>query len=141
MESSATRTFAAIEGLRSGLAWAVVFSHLAYFSNLSGGIAPTLKATGLPAVLVFLTIGGFVITHPVIERPEPYGVYLLRRFMRIFPLFAVTCATGFPLGRASADRARIAMGTRKHASCRELLMGKSFEALTVQVKMLVSSRT
>ena len=47
------------------------------------------------AVLVFITISGFVITHLVTERPEPYGPYLIRRFMRIFPLFAVTCIIGF----------------------------------------------
>ncbi len=96
MEGSAMKKFAAIEGLRGWLAWAVVLSHLAYFSNLSlKGLGPALKAAGLPAVLVFLMISGFVITHLVIERPEPYGIYLLRRFMRIFPLFAVTCVIGF----------------------------------------------
>jgi peptidoglycan/LPS O-acetylase OafA/YrhL len=46
-------------------------------------------------VLVFIIVSGFVITHLVTERPEPYGDYLLRRFMRIFPLFAVTCVIGF----------------------------------------------
>lgn len=90
------RKFGAIEGLRGWLAWAVVFSHLAYFSNLSvKSFGPALKAAGLPAVLIFLMISGFVITHLVVERPEAYGVYLLRRFMRIFPLFAVTCVIGF----------------------------------------------
>lgn len=96
MEGSAMKKFAAIEGLRGWLAWAVVFSHLAYFSNLSvKGLGSALKAAGLPAVLLFLMISGFVITHLVVERPEPYGVYLLRRFMRIFPLFVVTCVIGF----------------------------------------------
>lgn len=90
------KKFSAIEGLRGWLAWAVVLSHLAYFSNLSvKGLGPLLKVAGLPAVLVFLIISGFVITHLVVERPEPYGIYLLRRFMRIFPLFAVTCVIGF----------------------------------------------
>src|SRR5262249_18493741 len=48
-----------------------------------------------PAVLIFIIISGFVITHLTIERPEPYRIYLLRRFMRIFPLFAVACVMGF----------------------------------------------
>lgn len=96
MEGPAMKKFGSIEGLRGWLAWAVVFSHLAYFSNLSvKGLGPALKAAGLPAVLVFLMISGFVITHLVVERPESYGIYLLRRFMRIFPLFAVTCVIGF----------------------------------------------
>ena len=88
--------FGAIEGLRGWLAWSVVLSHLAYFSNLRArDFGALLKGAGLPAVLVFLIISGFVITHLVVEKPEPYGVYLLRRLMRIFPLFAVTCIIGF----------------------------------------------
>lgn len=90
------RKFSAIEGLRGWLAWSVVLSHLAYFSNLRArGLGTLLKEIGLPAVLVFLIISGFVITHLLVEKPEPYGIYLLRRFMRIFPLFAVTCVIGF----------------------------------------------
>jgi peptidoglycan/LPS O-acetylase OafA/YrhL len=46
-------------------------------------------------VLIFIIISGFVITHLVCERPEPYGPYLVRRAMRIFPLFAVTCIIGY----------------------------------------------
>ena len=88
----AMKKFEAIEGLRGWLAWAVVFSHLAYFSNLKW---KALHAAGFAAVLVFIIISGFVITHLIIQRPEPYGLYLLRRFMRIFPLFAVTCAIGY----------------------------------------------
>ena len=50
---------------------------------------------GPGAVTVFMVISGFVITHLITERPEPYGVYLLRRFARIFPLFFVMCAVAF----------------------------------------------
>jgi peptidoglycan/LPS O-acetylase OafA/YrhL len=89
------KKFDAIEGLRGWLAWAVVFSHFAYFSDTRGIIGSYLRELGLPAVLVFLIISGFVITHLVLERPEPYSAYLVRRFMRLFPLFAVTCALGY----------------------------------------------
>jgi peptidoglycan/LPS O-acetylase OafA/YrhL len=90
------KKFEAIEGLRGWLAWTVVFSHLAWYSNLKWkGVGYELHTAGLPAVLVFIIISGFVITHLILQRPEPYGLYLLRRFMRIFPLFAVACVLGY----------------------------------------------
>ena len=90
------KKFAAIEGLRGWLAWAVVVCHLVQTSDLyARGLGPVLVQVGLLAVLVFVIISGFVITHLIVERPEPYGAYLIRRFMRIFPLFAVTCIIGF----------------------------------------------
>ena len=49
----------------------------------------------LPAVLIFIIISGFVITHTILEKQERYLPYLVRRFARIFPLFAVTCFVGF----------------------------------------------
>jgi peptidoglycan/LPS O-acetylase OafA/YrhL len=90
------KKFIAIEGLRGWLAWAVMISHVVQTSDLyAKGLGPMLMNAGHSAVLVFIIISGFVITHLVTERPEPYGPYLLRRFMRIFPLFAVTCIIGF----------------------------------------------
>lgn len=89
------KKFSAIEGLRGWLAWTVVAAHLSYVSgiymNRPGVIFGRL---GLPAVLMFVIVSGFVITHLIVERPEPYRSYLIRRFMRIFPLFAITCAVG-----------------------------------------------
>ena len=86
----------AIEGLRGVLAWAVVFSHLVYFANIySHGFGHGIAHLGRPAVLIFIIVSGFVITHVILERPEPYRSYLTRRFMRIFPLFAVTSVIGY----------------------------------------------
>jgi peptidoglycan/LPS O-acetylase OafA/YrhL len=88
--------FLGIEGLRGVLAWAVVFSHLVYFSDIyTHGFGSLLAHLGRPAVLVFVIVSGFVITHAIVERPEPYFSYLTRRFMRIFPLFAITSAIGY----------------------------------------------
>ena len=88
--------FVAIEGLRGWLAWAVVFSHIAWYSNLRlEFLWPVLRDAGPPAVRVFIILSGFVITHLVIARPESYPAYLTRRFMRIFPVFAVTCFVGY----------------------------------------------
>ncbi len=90
------KKFVAIEGLRGWLAWAVVVCHLVQTSDLYAmGLGPALVQVGLFSVLIFIIVSGFVITHLTIERPEPYGTYLVRRFMRIFPLFAVTCIIGF----------------------------------------------
>jgi peptidoglycan/LPS O-acetylase OafA/YrhL len=90
------KKFQAIEGLRGVLAWAVVFSHLVYFADIyTHGFGGRIAHLGRPAVLIFIIVSGFVITHVIIERPEPYRSYLTRRFMRIFPLFAVTSAVGF----------------------------------------------
>jgi peptidoglycan/LPS O-acetylase OafA/YrhL len=90
------KKFSAIEGLRGWLAWTVVLSHLALSSNIHAkGLGPAVERAGRPAVLIFVIISGFVITHLVIERPEPYGTYLVRRFMRIFPLFAIMCIIGY----------------------------------------------
>jgi peptidoglycan/LPS O-acetylase OafA/YrhL len=88
--------FRAIEGLRGVLAWAVVFSHLVYFSHIyTHGFGALISHLGRPSVLIFVIVSGFVITHAIIERPEPYRSYLTRRFMRIFPLFAITSAVGY----------------------------------------------
>ena len=90
------KKFVAIEGLRGWLAWAVVVCHLVQTSDLyAKGLGPALVQVGLFSVLIFIIISGFVITHLVCERPEPYGSYLLRRAMQIFPLFAVTCIIGY----------------------------------------------
>jgi peptidoglycan/LPS O-acetylase OafA/YrhL len=88
------KRFIAIEGLRAWLAWAVVLDHLAYFANF-GVLGPILRGIGSDSVLAFIIVSGFVITHLLIERPEPYRIYLLRRFMRLFPLFVVTCIGGY----------------------------------------------
>ena len=78
------------------LAWAVVFSHLVYFSDIyTHGFGALISHLGRPAVLIFVIVSGFVITHAIVERPERYRSYLTRRFMRIFPLFAITSAIGY----------------------------------------------
>ena len=90
------KRFQALEGLRGVLAWAVVFSHLANFSDIyKRGFGALVNILGTPSVLIFVIISGFVITHAILERPEPYRSYLTRRFMRIFPLFAITSVLGY----------------------------------------------
>jgi peptidoglycan/LPS O-acetylase OafA/YrhL len=92
-DPSAMKKWQSIEGLRAWLAWTVVFGHCAQgttnveFISRIYWLAP-------PAVFVFIVISGFVITHLIIEKREPYGVFIVRRFMRLYPLFAASCVVG-----------------------------------------------
>lgn len=82
------KKFDAIEGLRGWLAWAVVLSHLTYISGFKlPGLSQPLRMIALPAVLIFIIVSGFVITHLILEKEEPYPPILLnalRGFTRYF---------------------------------------------------------
>jgi peptidoglycan/LPS O-acetylase OafA/YrhL len=93
--ASTTERWKSIEGLRAWLAWIVVLSHCLLFADLDGArfLAPLASSAPI-SVGIFIIVSGFVITHLLLEKQEPYGRYLFRRWMRIFPLFAVTCAMG-----------------------------------------------
>jgi peptidoglycan/LPS O-acetylase OafA/YrhL len=96
---------------------AVVFSHLVYFANIYGhGFGSLIAHLGRPAVL-FVIISGFVITHVIVERPEPYLGYLTRRFMRIFPLFAITSVV-ISLVMPRVSLAQVAYPMTLKTSCR-----------------------
>jgi peptidoglycan/LPS O-acetylase OafA/YrhL len=81
--------FAAIDGLRGWLAWAVVIAHIVQFGNLEAGSssAESIVSFGPIAVMVFVVISGFVICGRVIDVNEPWWPYIIRRFFRIFPLY------------------------------------------------------
>ena len=81
--------FAAIEGLRAWLAWVVVFSHIGQSLGLAdhGGRSLWLARAGEAAVLVFITVSGFVIAGLVIDKQETWPRYITRRAFRIFPAF------------------------------------------------------
>lgn len=88
--------FKGIEGLRGWLACVVVVYHVfsATGANVSfGGLHALTKAADY-AVLVFVIISGFVITHLLLTRPEPYGAYVTRRFLRIYPVYVVCLVLG-----------------------------------------------
>src|SRR3569832_2354324 len=88
------KKISAIEGFRGWLAWMVVLAHVVEVVDAQG-VWHILGEMGHPAVIMFVIVSEFVITHRVIERPEPYPIYVLRRFMRIFLLFSVSCFFGF----------------------------------------------
>ncbi len=82
--------FDAIEGARGWLASGVMIVHAAVLSHISVD-----GDTGDTLVIVFMVMSGFVITHLLLVRDESYGIYIIRRFLRLFPVFAVTCVAGY----------------------------------------------
>jgi len=85
--------FTAIDGLRTWMAWLVVFSHVLQQAFPTNALLPRLDLGG-HAVDAFIIVSGFVITHLLLERRGSYLAYIIPRFMRLFPAFAVCCAIG-----------------------------------------------
>jgi peptidoglycan/LPS O-acetylase OafA/YrhL len=83
--------FAAIESLRGWMAWWVVFDHAMFFTGggqwLIGHPLSRALGGGELAVQVFMIVSGFVITHLLVVKQEPYGAYITRRWFRLVPLF------------------------------------------------------
>src|ERR1700761_2937765 len=89
--------FRSIDGLRAWLAWFVVVAHVGLHTAAQTQV-PFLQNTfgslGPRAVETFIIISGFVITHLLLERHEPYPVYITRRFLRIYPIYFVCLCAG-----------------------------------------------
>jgi peptidoglycan/LPS O-acetylase OafA/YrhL len=86
------RRFDQLEGARGILACWVVFSHLLQHSDFSYADLSwplTLVRNGGLAVRGFMILSGFVITHLLLSKHEPYRLYLCRRFLRLFPVLAI----------------------------------------------------
>jgi peptidoglycan/LPS O-acetylase OafA/YrhL len=83
--------FDALDGLRTWMAWLVVASHFPSHAKLIvlNDRWKILEDMGGPAVDTFIVISGFVITHLLLTRSEPYSAYIVRRFMRLFPTYLV----------------------------------------------------
>lgn len=66
----------------------VVWGHLVQQAGIGDRWNETWDAARDPSipVFVFMIISGFVITHLITEKREPYLPYLTRRFMRLAPL-------------------------------------------------------
>ena len=88
--------FDALEGLRGWLAWAVLASHIVQAADLEmvSGASAFVMDFGERAVDVFIILSGFVVTHLITMRGEPYLVYLKRRAFRLAPAFMVACVVG-----------------------------------------------
>lgn len=94
--TAAVPRFAAIDGLRAWMAWVVVAAHIVQVSAMQdhGPVWHGVQEAGSWAVETFMIISGFVITHLLLERSEPYRAYIVRRFMRLFPVFAACSVIG-----------------------------------------------
>jgi len=88
--------FSGLDGLRGWLAWTVVFGHIAYFTGLLAPWASRdqTQLAGAVAVMIFIILSGFVITHLVIEKREPYRLYIARRALRIYPIYLLALLMG-----------------------------------------------
>jgi peptidoglycan/LPS O-acetylase OafA/YrhL len=82
-----------LDGLRCFLNWWVVLDHVLLSSGFRYETLPhfvRVFAKGEYAVDVFIILSGFVITRLLAEKQEGYFVFIGRRFLRLFPVFAVT---------------------------------------------------
>ncbi|HWB58603.1 MAG TPA: acyltransferase [Chthoniobacteraceae bacterium] len=94
-----------LEGVRGLLASWVMIGHFIYFlamPNIMMGqgypqwliqLALTIR-DGVAPVAIFMIISGFVISHLIVSRKEPYKAYITRRFLRLFPAFACCLLLG-----------------------------------------------
>lgn len=123
----AGQRLAQFDGLR-GIAAVLVFS--VHFISL---LAPSVPAGTVTAYLVplfdriahsgtdlFFIISGFLIYGMLLRRPRPMRKFLLRRFDRIYPPFAIMLAIYLSLSIAFPEVSRLPPGFG--AICRDVLM-------------------
>jgi peptidoglycan/LPS O-acetylase OafA/YrhL len=89
----------AIDGLRVLAAWGVISAHIGSEFNPTHNLVAYYGAAAYPALIVFFTISGFLVyrpfarsalaprTKPTSDRSTNFWVYILRRVLRIFPLY------------------------------------------------------
>jgi len=89
--------FRSIDGLRAWLAWAVVFSHVGLHTgaDIRGHALVAIDTVATYSVCLFMILSGFVITHLILEKREPYVPYITRRFLRIYPIYLICLCLGF----------------------------------------------
>ena len=88
--------FRSLDGVRAWLAWSVVLFHMILLTAADQWKPILANADILSRVRVpcFLIISGFVITHLLLEKKERYFPYIVRRFLRIYPLYLFCLALG-----------------------------------------------
>ena len=81
------------DGLRCFLSWWVVLDHILLSSGFRYETLPPvvrILTRGDYPVDVFIMLSGFVITRLLAEKHEEFSIFICRRFLRLFPVFAVT---------------------------------------------------
>lgn len=90
-----------LDGLRGWLSLWVVNAHVVQFALLRetypGSRLAGLLGNGELAVAVFVILSGFVIGRQLRVAPEPYAIFILRRFLRLYPAFLLCFAAGLLL--------------------------------------------
>lgn len=102
------------DGLRGLLAWWVVLGHVLYSFGDDWGDA----SANFFAVHVFIILSGFVITYLLDVRKESYGVFIARRWFRIYPVYfllLVICALIGPLEKLGIEGALFLAGNEEQA--------------------------
>jgi peptidoglycan/LPS O-acetylase OafA/YrhL len=99
---------------RGFLSWVVVMVHVVWLAGYHGIIQHN---AGAYAVDGFIILSGFVIAQLLVTKNEPYGLYIFRRFMRLFPAFIVCLAIAllvrpFTFGTAPSELLREASEDR-----------------------------
>lgn len=96
MSPPVPRRIPELEGLRGLLSWWVVVCHAlqqAGYNAAGLGRGLRILVHGDYAVDVFIVLSGFVIHKLWLDAREPYGVFLVRRFLRLWPAYAA-CLLG-----------------------------------------------
>ena len=85
---------AAMDGVR-GVAVLTVF--LSHSSGRDQAVAPWLAFNGIGhiGVYLFVVLSGFLLAHTLLRRRQSAGEFYLRRFFRIFPLYALVVSIVF----------------------------------------------
>jgi peptidoglycan/LPS O-acetylase OafA/YrhL len=81
-----------LDVLRGLLSWWVVVHHAFWLAGFRAETLPPIMKMIMQAhyaVDVFMIMSGFVITKMLAEKNESYGVFITRRFLRLFPVFVV----------------------------------------------------
>ena len=117
---SVTAQIASLTGLRAIAAGMVFFYHWLFDTPQSWSLIPrAIVAHGYLGVAIFFALSGFLITvrykDALRERRISYGHYLLKRFVRIYPLYlfvflVFVALPGRPLGFAPDSPLRYFVG-------------------------------
>lgn len=69
-----------------------IFDNLLAPGSLSNSIVDALEIVGHRGVIFFLIISGYFTYGKFLDKPEPYGDFLKKRMVRIYPLYLVVLA-------------------------------------------------
>src|SRR5262245_38000974 len=93
METTAdsAHRYPAFDGLRGWLACSVILTHAIFLTSLDADSALWHNARRLGdfAVLVFVIMSGFVIAGLLLEKREKWLPFMVGRFFRIYPVYAL----------------------------------------------------